>query len=186
MHLIGFTGKPAAGKTFVADRFADKVSAPMIEMGDVVTARAADHLSVSPDELTSNQKGTAATELREMNGETVFADATVDNARQTGESVVVISGVRTPEEIAVFEDKADDVTIVLVDASFETRYNRFVERDREDEAEYSRDDFRSRTERELGWGLDRVLDDELYDVTIVNDSTVASLDSSLEELESSV
>lgn len=186
MHLIGFTGKPAAGKTFAAERFAEQISAPIIEMGDVVTARAAEYIGVEPEDLTSNQKGTAATELREKYGDTVFADATVDEARQTGSSVVVISGVRTPEEISLFEDESADVTIVLVDAPFDTRYTRFVERDREDEAEYSRDDFRSRTERELGWGLDRVLDDELYDVTIVNDSTVSSLDLALDELESTV
>lgn len=182
MHLIGFTGKPAAGKSFAADRFAQLLGVQMLEMGDVVTERAADHVGVAPDELTSNQKGDAATELREIHGETVFAEATVAEARQAGTSSVVISGVRTPEEISVFEAEADSFSLVLVDAPFDTRYQRFIDRGREDESEYTREDFRSRTERELGWGLDRVLENELYDVVIENAGSVSSLDSALSDL----
>lgn len=181
MKLIGTTGKPAAGKSVAAEQLAEVLGCSMVEMGDVVTEKAASYLGVSTNELTSDQKGNAATELREEYGETVFAEETVNKARSLGDEYCVISGVRTPEEIEVFE-QGDDFTLVLVTAPFEIRYKRFTSRGREDEDEFSRDDFKKRNERELGWGLDKVLSAELYDIAIENDGSVSQLSSHIESL----
>lgn len=181
MKLIGTTGKPAAGKSVAARELSNALGCPMVEMGDVVTEKAASYLGVSASEMTSDQKGDAATELREKHGETVFAEETVKKAKSVGDEYCVISGVRTPEEISVFESSAD-FTLVLVTAPFETRYKRFTSRGREDEADFSRDDFKNRNERELGWGLDRVLSQELYDISIENEGSVSQLSSRVESL----
>lgn len=179
MKIIGVTGKPAAGKSVVSKEIASMLGVPMVEMGDIVEQRAADYLGVSTSELTSNQKGEAATELREEYGETVFAEATVNEIQDKSESSCVVSGVRTPEEVEVFESNAE-FTLVLVTAPFETRYQRFTGRGREDESSFSRDDFRNRNERELGWGLQTLLERNLYDVTIENDESMSELSSTIE------
>lgn len=181
MKLIGTTGKPAAGKSVAAEQIAEALDCPMVEMGDVVTEKAASYLGVSTTELTSDQKGNAATELRDEYGETVFAQETVKKAESLGDEYCVISGIRTPEEIEVFEENGD-FTLVLVTAPFETRYKRFTSRGREDEAEFSREDFKQRNERELGWGLDKVLSAELYDISIENNGSVSQLSSRVESL----
>lgn len=167
MNLIGTTGKPAAGKTAAAKEISNALDCPMVEMGDVVTERTASYLDIAPDEITSDQKGNAATELREEYGPTVFAEATVEKAQEFNSEYCVISGIRTPEEISVF-DSEGVFTLVLVTAPFDVRYERFTSRGREDEESFSKEDFESRNERELGWGLDKVLSEELYDVTIEN------------------
>lgn len=178
MHLIGVTGKAAAGKSTAADEFANQLDAPMIEMGDIVEQRVCDYLNVNPSELTSDQKGTGASALRDEHGDDVFAEATVSAAQDTGNDVCVISGVRSPEEIEVFKRYAD-VTLVLVSAPFETRYERFCSRGREDEADFTRDEFQARVDRELDWGLEELITENQYDIEIMNDGGQTELSNAI-------
>jgi len=180
MKLIGTTGKPASGKTVTAKKIAEQLDCPIFEMGDIVTERVSKYVGKSKSSLTSDEKGTAATELREEYGETVFAEATLEKALNCGSEYVVVSGIRTPEEINVF-DSGSDFTLVLVEADFETRYQRFVSRGREDEGDFTRNDFEKRNEREMNWGLDKVLSEELYDVSIQNASSVDVLTSKVSD-----
>lgn len=164
-----FLGYPGSGKS-VASRVADEQSIPVFSMGDIVRERA--HAELGPG-ATGSEIGEFATTQRDTHGLDVFAQAICEAIRSSARSHerVVIDGVRTPEELAVFEEQFEVVHTVFIDASFETRLTRLQERGREDEGSMTVDDLQERDAREDSWGLARVLEQEAIQ-TIENESSL--------------
>lgn len=73
-----------------------------------------------------------ANRMRQENGNGVFADLSIPEAMKKDSRIVLINGVRHPDEILAIRSHstAGNVTILGVDASRETRFERVVKRQR--------------------------------------------------------
>ncbi len=111
-----------------------------------------------------------AHEERERHGPEVWARRTLE---QTLADDLVIDGVRSLDEVAYFRKATGDaLTVVAVHASPRTRHARIAERQRRDDA-VTEHELRRRDERELSWGLGRVI--VLADRMIVNEGSLEDL-----------
>ncbi len=158
--LICVVGMPGAGKgEFV--RVAREEGVPVVVMGDAVRREA---------RRRGLDVGETARRLREERGMDAVARLVADEVerelRRVG--VVVVDGVRNPEEIEYFKSRfgEESVVIVAIHASPDTRFERLRERGREDDPE-TRREFEERDERELGFGIGEVI--SRADVMIVNE-----------------
>lgn len=181
MRIIGTVGLPGSGKGEAAD-VARAEGIPVVTMGDVVRdecrARGLD---------PSEHHGDIAQKLREEEGETAIADRTVERIREAiggvddgvrrtevgddaDAEVVLVDGLRAPVEVDVFQAAfGEDFLLVAVDAPFDLRAERLGERGRE-ATDLDRRKLREREERELGFGMDEVID--AADVTVANTDTL--------------
>ncbi len=158
--FILVTGLPGAGKSLVA-KVARELGLPVLVMGDVVREEVR-RLGLEP---TTENLNKVARMLREKYGKTVIAERVVEKALGLKSPVVVIDGVRSLDEVKVFE-KHGRVVIVAVHASPRTRYERLRRRGRECDPR-SWEEFVSRDMTELGFGIGNVI--ALADFMIVNE-----------------
>jgi dephospho-CoA kinase len=94
--------------------------------------------------------------------------------------MAAIDGVRSEAELEVFRHRlGHDFTLVAIHASRATRMKRLFERHREDDVK-DEGEFIARDERELGWGLGRVI--ALADVMLVNEESMPNLSSQVERI----
>ncbi|MFB6169006.1 MAG: AAA family ATPase [Haloferacaceae archaeon] len=153
MPVIGTVGMPGSGKGEVA-AVAETAGIPVVTMGDVIRAACRDR-GLDP----VDHHGEVAQTLRDENGPAAVAEASlphVEDALAESETVVV-DGLRSPDEVALFRERfGDDFSVLAVEASFETRADRLAERGR-DATDADRERLRAREERELGWGMDEVI-----------------------------
>lgn len=161
-EVVAFTGMPGAGKS-VAVAVAREMGLPVTRMGDAILAE------VEARDLPKDETnvGKLASAMREDHGEGVWAERTLERIATLEGEPVVIDGVRTLAEVRMFRDAlGDDFTLVAVHASPRTRRARLLDRGREDDVQDAAE-FRARDERELGWGIGRVI--ALADVMLVNE-----------------
>lgn len=173
--LITSVGYPAAGKSIVSDQVETK-DIPVIKMGDRLRKR---FVNQDKDELkeeldVSNESellGEWATVQREKHGSDVVAKWTADYIENnTSSEIVFVDGLRSLEELNRFNSLFDDVYVIYVEASFQTRLNRIRERGRDGESDFSAEDLESRDAREDSWGMNNVVSEADY--TIVNEGSL--------------
>jgi dephospho-CoA kinase len=105
-------------------------------------------------------------DYRERYGMDIFAKLTAEEVEGVKGDVILVDGVRNPEELEYFRGRGWDVVVVATISSPKTRYERLRARGRIDDVK-SYEEFIARDEREIGIGMDRVI---LYaDYYIVND-----------------
>jgi dephospho-CoA kinase len=153
MPVIGTVGMPGSGKGEVA-AVAEAAGVPVVTMGDVIRGACRDR-GLDP----ADHHGEVAQALRDENGPAAVAAASLPRVEDAlGESeLVVVDGLRSPDEVALFRERfGDDFSILAVEASFEARADRLAERGR-DATDADRERLRAREERELGWGMDEVM-----------------------------
>ena len=175
-----FTGRPGAGKSSACS-VAESLNLPVVGMGDVVRERARVALG---EHATSSAIGEWATDHRAECGQAVFAEYTADRIEEhhRDEKAVIIDGLRTPGEVDVFEDRFDDVTVVLVTAPFETRLDRLQTRGRDGEDAFTAEDLEERDAREEAWGLGALIEKGVHDDVVVNDGTVDEFEREIEAI----
>jgi hypothetical protein len=102
------------------------------------------------------------------------AEALADDA------VVVIDGLRSPEELAAFEEafQTEEIILVAIEAPFDLRADRLADRSR-DSTDVDVDALRSREAREAGFGMTTLID--TADVTIANTGTLTAFEASIEQ-----
>ena len=162
MHVVCVTGMPAAGKEEFQHVAAD-LGYGVIRMGDVVR----DEARRRGLPITDGVVGTMAAEERRLRGPSIWAERTIP--RVQGERIV-IDGVRSLTELEAFRAAfGSDLKIFAVIASPETRWARVIRRHRPDDAA-TWDEFQRRDDREVGWGLDKVI--AAADVRIENEGTL--------------
>jgi dephospho-CoA kinase len=167
LRIIVVTGMPGAGKSEVAQAFRD-IGIPVIVMGDVVREETRKRgLDTNPENTRK-----IMLELREKDGLGAIAKRCLDWFQRLESDVIVIEGCRSIAEIDVFDDYADDVTIICVHSSPKVRYARLRDRNRPD-APPTWENFRERDIREISVGLGGVI--ALSDVMLINEGTLESL-----------
>lgn len=165
MKIYVTTGMPGAGKEEFL-RCCEERGAKVIRMGDIVRQRAKE-LELDPSD---SSVGTLANEERRRYGKDVWAKRTIPFI---GGELVCIDGSRNPEEIDAFRKAfGEDLKVVAIHSSAQTRFERLKTRARQDQPQ-TRAEFDARDRRELGWGLGDLI--ALSDFMIVNESTIDDL-----------
>ena len=175
MRVLAFTGMPGAGKS-VAVEVARKRGIPVLRMGDFIW----EEVRRRGLPITSESVGEVAMQMRTDFGPGVWAEKTVERLRTLHPETAVIDGVRSEAELEVFQHRlGSDFTLVAIHASRKVRMKRLLSRGREDDVK-DEGEFIARDERELGWGLGRVI--ALADVMLVNEAPLPTLEEQVERV----
>ncbi len=174
MKLIVITGMPGAGKSEISDAFKD-AQFPVLVMGDVVRKDALNR------GLEPNRENTRIVmlDLRDKNGLGAIALRCVPELEKIESEIVVIEGCRSIFEIDVFDDYAEELTLVAVHASPKTRFTRLQKRNRDD-APDKWNSFKERDLREISVGLGGVI--ALSDIMLINESSLDDFRKSIDKL----
>lgn len=167
-QVIAVCGMPGSGKGEFADVIANE-GVPVLSMGDMVRAEVRRRsLEESPGIF-----GEIAAQLRAEYGEDVLAvrlaDA-VDELLQKHQ-LVLIEGMRGTAERTVFSARwGERFESLAVQASADVRFARIQHRGRSEDGD--RASFEVRDAREIGWGLDQIIDEANH--TIDNNQDLES------------
>ena len=153
-RVVAVCGMPGSGKGEFAAILAH-AAVPVVSMGDMIRAEVQRRgLEESPSIF-----GEVAAELRSQHGEDVLAVRLCDRVDELldGHELVLIEGLRGTAEHAVFSARwGPDYRTVAIVADTELRFKRIQQRGRSEDGDRSA--FEARNQRELGWGLDVLIE----------------------------
>lgn len=183
LTIFGLTGLPGSGKSEIA-RMVAETGCPVVRMGDMVR----DHVLALGLPLEPDVVGRIAHERRQAEGMDIWARVTAHHIRERTEGsgsplfprsspgtcrLMIIDGIRNHEEVDRFRAEFAGFRVIAVHASPGVRYRRIMSREREDDTR-GYEAFIHREERELGWGIARVI--VHADLMIVNEGTMDDLE----------
>ena len=173
LHLVNMgrvfavCGLPASGKGEFATILA-KTGIPVLSMGDMIRAEVKKRNIEEYPEVF----GEVAQQLRQQFGDDILAVrlcSAVDNLLEKHD-VVLIEGLRGVAEYDVFHSHwSDKFSTIAVTADEEIRFQRIQLRGRAEDGD--RDSLKIRDEREIGWGLDVLINQA--DFTLSNDGSLS-------------
>ena len=167
IKIVAFTGMPGSGKTEAVKVASDR-GVQVLRMGDAVW----DEVKRQGLPLVAKEVGMVADEMRGTHGPDIWARRTLAKVDPDAK-LVVIDGIRSMAEMAVFKDAlGHDFILVNIHCPDEIRMKRVRSRGREDDTS-TLEAFRARDERELSWGLGEVIEEA--DVVISNTGTKQEL-----------
>jgi dephospho-CoA kinase len=160
--VIGLAGMPGSGKSLVVET-AQEEGYAVVVMGDIVREETEERGL----ELTPKNVGKVMLELRKTGGNSVVAEKCVPKIEQSKTERVIVDGIRSLNEVAVFERYFSRFSLVGVHSSPETRFNRLNRRHRSDDpSEWKL--FQERDVRELGVGLGNAI--AMAEYLIINEN----------------
>ena len=167
MKILAFTGMPFSGKS-EAVSLARNRGYFVSRMGDLVWEETKRQGLV----LTDENVGRIASEMRKTKGKDIWAKRTVEKIKGYNASkILIIDGIRNIEEVRYFKNNlSTDFILVTVHADESLRYQRAIARRRVDDS-MAIDKIKERDRREIGWGLDKVIN--AADITITNNGALA-------------
>jgi dephospho-CoA kinase len=165
MKVIAICGLPGSGKTTAIKAIEDL--GIVITMGDVIRSEAKKR-NLDP---SGSNVGKIAKELREKGGPAIIAKKCVDLIKKKTEEIIFVDGVRSLSEVNIFR-RSWKFPIIAIIVDEKKRFNRLFERGRSDDPK-SLKDLKERDDREIEFGLDKVL--ESADYKISNNSTIEDL-----------
>ena len=177
--VIGLAGMPGSGKSIVVET-AQEEGYTVVVMGDIVR----EETKKRGLELTPKNVGKVMLELRKTGGNSVIAEKCVPKIEQSKTERVIVDGIRSLNEVKVFERYFSRFSLVGVHSSPETRFNRLNRRHRSDDpCEWKL--FQERDMRELGVGLGNAIAMAEYLITNENgkDSTKSKVRGILRRIE---
>ena len=152
---------PGAGKSTIVSKLKDG-GYETFSLGDGVRAEAK-RQNLEP---TGENLGRLMLELREKNGPGAVAELIKDSIKNSSHKIIIIDGIRSIHEINVLK-QTGNVKLLAVHASSDTRFNFLSERKRSDDP-LTREKFEERDHREIGIGLEEIID--LADESIENNN----------------
>jgi len=177
MRVIGTVGLPGSGKGEAA-AVAREHDIPVVTMGDVVRQECRER-GLDPAE----HHGAIATALREEEGPDAIAARSLPLIRDAlGDSeTVVVDGIRSGVEVERFEEAfGDGFVLVAIEAPFEVRAERVVDRGRDRTDDEGGEPLADRDARELGFGMGEAI--ERADVHVENAGSLASFRERIRQL----
>jgi dephospho-CoA kinase len=168
MKVIATVGLPGSGKGEAASVARDE-GVPVVTMGDVVRDACRER-GLDPSE----HHGQVAKALREEEGLDAIAARTLPPVREhlAAHDTVLVDGVRSDVEVDRFVSAfGNDFVLVSIEAPFELRAERLLERARDD-SDLDREAIREREQRERGFGMAAAMD--RADVRIENTGSLAA------------
>lgn len=163
---IGVTGLPGAGKS-VFSNAAKSLGILVIKMGAIVF----DETRKKGLSLTYENIGKTAEELRTRYGRGIIAKKVIEKIKKISinetknEKIIVIEGIRSPEEVEYFRDFFDTFILVAIYAPPRIRYERLLQRGRVDDT-LNILKLIERDKRELNFGIGEVI--ALADEILIN------------------
>jgi len=157
--MVCITGMPGAGKSTIVNKL-EEIGFEKFTLGDGIRAEAK-RRNIDP---SGENLGKLMLEVRAKSGPGAVAEFVKDSIQNSTKDVVIIDGVRSIAEIDVLK-KIGDVKLLAIQASPETRFNFLSSRGRSDDPK-TRENFEERDNREIGIGLEKLI--EVADKTITN------------------
>ena len=172
MQAIALTGLPRCGKDTAADYLVEKYGFGKVVLSDENGFELRKQ-GLEDDKMGRSRMGK---ELREKFGSDVIAKRSLERARKSGLEKAVFVGPRNIEEVDLLKKEISGFKLVKIEAGKGKRFGRKSAIDGQ-----SREKFfeREAWEREK-FGLGKVLD--AADYTIENNSTIAELKKTIDEL----
>jgi dephospho-CoA kinase len=159
--VVCLTGMPGAGKSTIVSKLKQS-GYETFSLGDGVRSEAKRE-NLEP---TSENLGKLMLGLREKNGPGAIAELIKNSIQNSTHKIIIIDGVRSIHEINVLKETGN-VKLLAVNASSDTRFTFLSERKRSDDP-LTRDKFEERDNREIGVGLQEII--QLADESIENNN----------------
>lgn len=175
-------GYPGAGKSLAGEILSEKIDGITIETGDIVREGAEGYFGTSAEELPSDKVGEYSTMRREVDGGDYVAQDVItllENNSRFPENPAIIVGMRDTESLELLRTFFDRFEIIWIHARFDRRLQRLIERDRQDEGDFTKEKLKIRDGRENMWGTGDLVFEA--DVAIHNDGTIAELEDKIEQ-----
>ncbi|MFH1450485.1 MAG: AAA family ATPase [archaeon] len=152
MKIIAITGLPLAGKSVITGRLKENGYKFFLMRSAVEAEMKKANVPVNNVNLRN-----FATDLRAKKGRGVVAELCLphlDKLKKT-EKVVVIDGVRSPEELLIFKKQyGEDFVLIAVWASLQSRFKRLGNRpDHTNDEPKNLEELKWRDDKEISWGL---------------------------------
>lgn len=164
MKVVGVTGMPGSGKSVIS-RVATDLGMQVVRMGDVIREEA----------LKRNESpGVVAVKLRQEYGEFIVAQRCADIIKNSKDREIsyLIEGIRSPFEVEIFQNNFHGFKVIAVHSRPKTRFKRLKKRKRSDDSS-SQDEFISRDQRELKFGIGNVI--ARADYMVVNEGSLVKI-----------
>lgn len=159
--VVLVAGMPGAGKSIVSEA-AKALGYRIVRMGDIIREIALESSKPLSDEVL----GRVSQMIREQYGRDIVARAALHMVcTEEHAGPTLIEGVRSMEEVEFFRRHSRNCIIIAVHSPPRVRYQRLLARGRRDDPR-SWEEFRTRDERELAFGLGSVI--ALADIVLVN------------------
>lgn len=165
---------PGSGKTEAALLLKD-LQIPVVTMGD----RIREEMKARKIEINSENMRKFMIELRKEKGMEVVAKKTLPFIQKLKSKIIIVDGIRNKEEIDYFKTNLKFFKIIAILASPEIRYQRLMDRKREDDS-LDLNKLKDRDQKELFVGIDKVI--EQADHQIINESTKEFLSSEIKKI----
>lgn len=172
--IFSLVGMPGSGKS-VAAELINQLGIPVLNMGDVIR----EEMQKRNIELTRENVGALTREIREREGMDVVARKCMEKITQITDEKLVIDGLRNIEEVQFFKTRLPNFKIIYVAASAEIRYQRLRARGRVDDPA-NRDEFQERDDRELSFGIQKIID--IANFVVINQGDKEHLKAQLREI----
>jgi dephospho-CoA kinase len=161
--VVGVAGMPGAGKATVKAT-AEDMGYSVVVMGDEIRLETGRRgLEPTPENI-----GKVMLQLREEEGASTVAQRCIPKIESAETSIVFVDGVRSLDEMDEFKKHFQNVALIAVHSSPETRFQRLSKRKRSDDPE-GWAVFDQRDLRELSVGQGNVI--AVADYMIVNEGT---------------
>jgi predicted RNA binding protein with dsRBD fold (UPF0201 family)/dephospho-CoA kinase len=177
MKIIAFVGLPLSGKSTAA-KVAEELGIPVVVMGDIVR----EEVRRRGLELTDENAGKIATELREKEGMDAIAKRCIPIIREKAKEkgIVVVDGIRGIAEVERFKKEfGDDFILINIESPIELRFERALKRKRDDDIK-TIEELKKRDERELSWNMGEAM--EVANFTIENTSDIQTFVDKIRDL----
>ncbi len=169
--VLGLTGMPGSGKSVVAE-FLGKNGFRIFEMGDVIRGMMRKKRIV----ITNHSLREFSLDLRKKYGNDIVAKESVKQIKKL-KGNVVISGVRSINEMKYFKKSMPEIVLVAIVAPKHTRFMRLKKRRRTDDPKTLKE-FDYREEKERAYGIPRAV--KIADLIVSNSGTVRELKKNIE------
>jgi dephospho-CoA kinase len=170
--VIAISGMPGAGKGVAAEA-AKQLGLEVLVLGDVIREET-ERRGLEP---TPKNVGQVMLQLRKEEGPAAVAKRLAPKVEKVPSSIVVVEGVRSPQELQELRSKFDVIT-VAIHASPNSRYQRLLARNRSDDPR-TLDVFKERDFRELDVGLGHVIG--LAETILCNEGSISDLQSKFKQ-----
>jgi predicted RNA binding protein with dsRBD fold (UPF0201 family)/adenylate kinase family enzyme len=177
MKIIAFVGLPLSGKSTAA-KVAEELGIPVVVMGDIVR----EEVRRRGLELTDENAGRVATELREKEGMDAIAKRCIPIIREKAKEkgIVVVDGIRGIAEVERFKKEfGDDFILINIESPIELRFERALKRKRDDDIK-TIEELKRRDERELSWNMGEAM--RVANFTIENTSDIQTFVEKIRDL----
>jgi len=165
--VVGVTGMPGAGKGVIRE-IVRRMGYPVVVMGDEIREEAKRrNRKPTPENL-----GRIMLKLREEQGPAAVAKRCITKMKRGEDKVVVVEGIRSPQEVNEFKKHFSNFALIAIQASPKTRFRRLFQRKRSDDPG-SWEIFMERDLREVDVGVELAI--AVADHLIVNEGTKAQM-----------